>query len=172
MPRFNTSELRQFATSALKAVKVVEGEAELVAEVMVDAEERGYDSQGMMRLPSYLRWAKSGEFKSPASIKVTRTKPSALAVDGANGWGAVVTTQVMSMCIERARETGSCFAAVGDVGHVGRLGYYVERAAESGMIGILALSGSHSAPVMAPCGGREPRLSTNPIAFGFPYPGR
>jgi LDH2 family malate/lactate/ureidoglycolate dehydrogenase len=169
--RFRTSELRAFATAALKAAGVVDGEAELVAEVMIDAQERGYDSQGVMRLPSYLRWAKSGQFRSPATLTVTRTKPSALAVDGGNGWGAVVTTRVMDMCVERARETGSCFAAVGDVGHCGRLGYYVERAAERGMIGILALSGSLSAPVMAPWGGTEARLSTNPIAFGFPYPG-
>ena len=169
--RFRTDELRAFATAALKAAGVVDGEAELVAEVMIDAEERGYDSQGVLRLPTYLRWAKIGEFKSPAQIKVTRTRPSAVAVDGGNGWGAVVTSRVMDMCLERARETGSCFAAVGDVGHCGRLGYYVERAAEQGMIGILSLSGSMSAPVMAPWGGTEARLSTNPIAFGFPYPG-
>jgi len=169
--RFRAADLRPFVTAALKAVEVVDGEAELVAEVMVDAEERGYESQGLMRLPSYLRWAKAGEFRSPAAINVTRTKPSAIAVDGGNGWGAVVTARVMDMCIERARETGSCFAAVADVGHCGRLGYYVERAADQGMIGILALSGSLSAPVMAPWGGREARLSTNPIAFGFPYPG-
>lgn len=170
MLRFDTSELRAFATAALLAAGVVDGEAHLVAEVMVDAEERGYDSQGMMRLPSYLRWAKSGEFRSPAAIKVTRERPSALAVDGGNGWGAVVTTRVMDMCIERARNTGSCFAAVADVGHGGRLGYYVGLAAERGMIGMIALGGP-SAPVMAPWGGKEARLSTNPIAFGFPYPG-
>ena len=169
---FRSSDLRPFATAALKAVGVVDGEAELVAEVMVDAEERGYDSQGIVRLPSYLRWAKAGEFKSPAKITVTRSKPSAIAVDGGNGWGAVVTTRVMDMCIERARETGSCFAAVRDVGHCGRLGYYVERAAEQGMIGIFSLSGGGiPAAVMAPWGGKDARLSTNPIAFGFPHPG-
>ena len=167
---FPTADLRTFVTAALKAGGVVAGEAELVAEVMIDAEERGYDSQGVMRLPSYLRWAKAGEFKSPANIQLTRTRPSAIAVDGGSGWGAVITTRVMDMCIERARETGSCFAAVRDVGHGGRLGYYVGRAAEQGMIGMVALGGP-SAPVMAPWGGKDARLSTNPIAFGFPYPG-
>lgn len=169
--RFRSDDLRAFASSALQSAGVVAGEAKLVAEVMVDAQERGYDSQGMMRLPSYLRWARAGDFKSPAAITLRREAPSAISVDGGNGWGAVVTTRVMEMCIERARATGSCIAIASDVGHVGRLGYYVERAAEEGMIGILALSGSMSAPVMAPWGGREARLSTNPIAFGFPYPG-
>jgi LDH2 family malate/lactate/ureidoglycolate dehydrogenase len=170
-PRFAPADLRTFAARALEAVGVMNDEAALVAEVMVDAEERGYDSQGMMRLPSYLRWAKAGEFKSPASITVRRESPSAISVDGGNGWGAVVTTRVMQMCVDRARTTGCCFAAVSDVGHVGRLGYYVGQAAEAGMIAILALSGSTSAPVMAPWGGTEARLSTNPIAFGFPFPG-
>jgi LDH2 family malate/lactate/ureidoglycolate dehydrogenase len=170
-PRFRHDDLRAFAAGALQAVGVVGDEAVLVAEVMVDAEERGYDSQGMMRLPSYLRWGKAGEFKSPAEITVRRESPSAISVGGGNGWGAVVAMRVMRMCIDRARQTGCCIAAASDVGHVGRLGYYVERAAEEGMIGILALSGSTSAPVMAPWGGKEARLSTNPIAFGFPYPG-
>lgn len=169
--RFRSDDLRALTSSALRAVGVAADEAKLVAEVMVDAEERGYDSQGMMRLPSYLRWARAGEFRSPAAITVRREAPSAISVDGGNGWGAVVTTRVMQMCIERARATGCCIATASDVGHVGRLGYYVERAAEEGMIGILALSGSLSAPVMAPWGGKEARLSTNPIAFGFPYPG-
>ena len=169
--RFRAGDLIALTSSSLKAVGLVDDEADLVAEVLVDAEERGYDSQGMMRLPSYLRWAKAGEFRSPASINVLRDSPSAIAVNGGNGWGAVVATHVMKMCIDHARDTGSCIAAVADLGHVGRLGYYVERAAEEGMIGILALSGSTSSPVMAPWGGREARLSTNPIAFGFPYPG-
>jgi LDH2 family malate/lactate/ureidoglycolate dehydrogenase len=169
--RFQSADLLALASAALKAVGVVDDEADLVAEVLVDAEERGYDSQGVMRLPSYLRWAKAGDFNSPASIKVLRDSPSAIAVNGGNSWGAVVASRVMTMCIDHARLTGACFAAVADLGHVGRLGYYVERAAEEGMIGILALSGSTSSPVMAPWGGTEARLSTNPIAFGFPYPG-
>ncbi len=169
--RFRSEDLRGLAFSALHSVGVVADEAKLVAEVMVDADERGYESQGMMRLPSYLRWARSGEFRSPAAITVRREAPSAISIDGGNGWGAVVTTRVMHMCVERARATGCCIATASDVGHVGRLGYYVERAVEEGMIGILALSGSVSSPVMAPWGGREARLSTNPIAFGFPNPG-
>jgi L-2-hydroxycarboxylate dehydrogenase (NAD+) len=54
--------------------------------------------------------------------------------------------------------------------HVGRLGYYVEAAAAEGMIGVLAISGGTASAVMAPWGGSEPRLSTNPLAIGFPNP--
>ncbi|MGH7764268.1 MAG: Ldh family oxidoreductase [Candidatus Dormibacteraceae bacterium] len=170
MLRFRPDELRAFATEALTKAGVVEEEAALVAEVLVDAGERGYDSQDLMRLPAYLEYAKSGALRSPAAIKVTREKPSAIAVDGGHSWGAVVTTRVMRICIDRARKSGSCIAVAADVGHIGRLGYYVEKAAEEGIITILALSGSTSSPVMAPWGGLEPRFSTNPIAFGFPYP--
>jgi LDH2 family malate/lactate/ureidoglycolate dehydrogenase len=60
---------------------------------------------------------------------------------------------------------------VANVGHVGRLGHYVEAAAAEEMIGMIALSGTPSSATMAPWGGREPRLSTNPLAIGFPYPG-
>ncbi|HEY1420142.1 MAG TPA: Ldh family oxidoreductase [Candidatus Dormibacteraeota bacterium] len=170
--RFRTHDLRALASTALHKAGLVEEEAALVAEILIDAEERGYDSQGVMRLPQYLGWAKAGEYRSPAVITVTRDAPSAIAVDGGHGWGHPVTVSVMRMCIERARKTGSCIGVASNAGHIGRLGYYVERAAEDeGIISILCCAGSISSPVMAPWGGLEARLSTNPIAFGFPYPG-
>ena len=168
---FRGDVLRAFATRALVAAGVDEDEAALEAEVLVDADERGYDAQGLMRLPSYLGWAQKGQLRSPAQIEVRRDSPAALSLDGHDGWGAVVATKAMGMCIERAASSGACVGVIANVGHVGRLGYYVERAAAEGMIGVIALSGNPGSATMAPWGGREARLSTNPLAIGFPYRG-
>ena len=77
----------------------------------------------------------------------------------------------MKECARRARETGACIGTIRNAGHIGRLGYYVELAAELGVIGFIACSGNITSAVAAPWGGREPRLSTNPFAYGFPNPG-
>lgn len=53
-------------------------------------------------------------------------------------------------------------------GHIGRLADYVEMASAQNMIALLFVNASGAGQWMAPWGGREPRLSTNPLAFACP----
>jgi hydroxycarboxylate dehydrogenase B len=168
---FSPASLRRFFASAFSAAGVVPEEAAVVADVLIEAEERGYESHGVMRLPSFLDMARGGALTSPARIDVRREAPAAFSIDAHDGWGPVVALRVMRMCVERARETGVCVATVVHLGHVARLGHYVEAAAHEGLIGLVALAGNPASAAMAPWGGREARLSTNPLAIGFPYPG-
>jgi LDH2 family malate/lactate/ureidoglycolate dehydrogenase len=168
---FSPASLRTFFASALGAAGVVPAEATIVADVLIEAEERGYDSQGVMRLPSYLDMARGDGLRSPAQIDVIREAPAAFSIDAHDSWGPVVGLRVMQMCVERARQAGVCVASVVHLGHVGRLGHYVEAAARENLIGMIALSGNPASATMAPWGGREARLSTNPLALGFPCPG-
>lgn len=53
--------------------------------------------------------------------------------------------------------------------HIGRLGYYVERAAAQGVIATVSFgAGGPGRHLAAPFGGSERALNTNPIAFGVP----
>ena len=52
--------------------------------------------------------------------------------------------------------------------HFGAAGYYAERAAEHGLIG---LAFTNAMPAIAPTGGSEGLLGTNPIGAAFPIPG-
>jgi LDH2 family malate/lactate/ureidoglycolate dehydrogenase len=167
---FPVSELRRAAAEMLVACGVTVEDASVVADEIVDAEERGYDSQGLMRLPSYIGWARDGSIASPAMLELISETPSTLTLDGGNGWGHVITLRAIERATELAREVGAAIVTVRDVPHNGRLGYYVDAAARDGVIAILAGSGDTGSATMAPWGGREPRLSTNPIAFGFPNP--
>lgn len=168
---FAGTALRHFVSSVVGAAGASKEESHLVAEVLVDAEERGYDSQGLIRLPVYVNSALKGQLVSPVQLEVRRQTAATFALDAHDGWGAVVATRAMTMCIEKARDSGACVGVVENVGHIGRLGYYVELAAEAGLIGILCISGNPGSATMAPWGGREARLSTNPLAIGFPHPG-
>lgn len=168
---FSPATLRTFFSSAFAAAGVVPAEAAIVADALIEAEERGYASHGVMRLPSFLDLARGGGLQSPARIDVLREAPASFNIDAHDGWGPVVGLRVMQMCVERARQTGVCVASIVHLGHMGRLGYYVEAAVRENLIGICALSGNPASAAMAPWGGREARLSTNPLALGFPYPG-
>jgi L-2-hydroxycarboxylate dehydrogenase (NAD+) len=70
--------------------------------------------------------------------------------------------------IERARAHGFALVGVNDIWMSGRSAYYVEMAARAGLIAIHTVA---APPMVAPLGGAEPRLGTNPIAFGFPMDG-
>jgi L-2-hydroxycarboxylate dehydrogenase (NAD+) len=168
-PRRSVEQVERFVADVLTAAGADRGDATVVANEVADAEARGYEAQGLMRVPSYVAAARSTA--SPTTLEVLHSSPSAVAWDAHDGWGHVAALHATEECVRRAKETGSCFGVIRNVGHIGRLGYYVEAAAELGAIGFIACSGSPASAMMAPWGGREPRLATNPFAYGFPYPG-
>jgi LDH2 family malate/lactate/ureidoglycolate dehydrogenase len=168
---FASHDLRELAAALLTAAGAGRDDAATVADEVVDAEERGYDSQGLVRLPNYVQLARTGKARSPSEPAVLGETAATLTLDARSGWGHVIALDAMRRCVAKAREAGACVASVRNLPHVGRLGYYVEAAAAEGMIGMLAISGGPASATMAPWGGREPRLSTNPLAIGFPNPG-
>ena len=159
-------------TALLRAVLAASGltgdEATLVASHVVDAEERENRSQGLVRIPAYVGWARRGEIVSPTSVTVERDGQAVLVLDAHNGWGHVAAMAAMARCVERAARTGVCLALVRHTNHIGRLGAYVETAAASGMIGLIACSGNPESSWVAPWGGTRPIFGTNPLAIGFP----
>jgi LDH2 family malate/lactate/ureidoglycolate dehydrogenase len=89
-------------------------------------------------------------------------------VDGGDGLGAVACTLALNAAAEKAREFGIASVLVRNTNNIGALACYTEAAAKEGMI---ALMGCNAAPAMAPWGGAEAFLGTNPFAIGI-YTGR
>jgi L-2-hydroxycarboxylate dehydrogenase (NAD+) len=162
------ADLTELVRALLAAGGVVDGEARAVSAHLVDAEERDNRSQGLVRVPPYVRWARAGEIASPTNITVERSAGAALVLDAHNGWGHVAAAHAMARCVEGARQNGVCLAIVRNTNHIGRLGAYVETAAAHGMIGLIACSGNPASSWVAPWGGTKPIFGTNPIAMGFP----
>lgn len=165
---FQLGQLELFVQSVFAAAGSESGEALIVSREVVDAEARGYEAQGLMRVPSYVGALRDGSTSTPTTLEVLRDAPSALAWDAHNGWGHVAALRATEQCVARAKHNGSCVGVVRNIGHIGRLGFYVETAATAGVIGFIACSGNPGSATMAPWGGREARLSTNPFAYGFP----
>ena len=160
--------LTDLVGAMLAAAGVVPDEAALVAAHVVDAEERENRSQGLVRVPPYVKWARAGEITSPTRVTVEHDGGAALVLDAHNGWGHVAAGDALARCVERAAQTGVCFATVRNTNHIGRLGRYVETAAARGMIGLIACAGNPQSSWVAPWGGIAPIFGTNPIAIGFP----
>src|SRR5258708_20124397 len=77
----------------------------------------------------------------------------------------------MALGIERARKHGVCVIAHANSHHLGRIGCWAEQCISAGLASV-HFANVIARPVLAPWGGRDARLGTNPICIGIPRPGR
>ena len=70
--------------------------------------------------------------------------------------------------IAKAEKSNVAAATVFRQGHIGRLSSYTQMAAKAGMIGLITADSGRSPKAVAPFGGREARLGTNPISMAIP----
>lgn len=163
--RITTEELTTLAIELLVKNSVPESAAQTCAAVLVDAELEGLSSHGIMRLPIYVAAIKRGQLDPAGQVLITETGPATAAADGGNTLGQVVSVAAMDAAIELAQNAGVGVVTARNSNHNGAGSYYVQMATEQGLIGICA---TNSPPGIAPWGGKEAYLGTNPIAFGFP----
>lgn len=168
MPTVSVEHLKEIARGLLQGAGATEREAECVAEGVVGANLAGHDSHGIIQIPSYIERIDAGHIVPGARIDVVRETPTTMVVDGNWGFGYTVSKFVMESCIRKAASSGVAAATVFRQGHVGRLAPYPIMAAEAGMIGIMTADSGRSAKGVAPFGGREARLGTNPICMAVP----
>ncbi|MCY7419320.1 MAG: Ldh family oxidoreductase [Chloroflexi bacterium] len=145
--------------------------AQIVMDHLADASAMGLHSHGLMRIPQYLQEVATGAIDPAAIPDVRRVSPSRLAVDARHGFGQVIGMALVDGVIPIARELGMAIATGRRLGHTGRVGAYPEALARAGLIGIAACSGPPSGHWVAPFGGREGHISTNPLAFAWPARG-
>lgn len=163
--------LEPWANRFLAAMGAPADVAAEVARHLVGANLAGHDSHGVMRLAQYKSEADAGTLRPHARPDLFRENGVCAIVDAGRGFGHFAMTTAMNRCLEKGAGTGIGAAAVRHSTHIGRLGDYVERAAAHGMIGIVTV-GVAGAGIMAPFGGRNRFLGTNPWAIGVPARGR
>jgi uncharacterized oxidoreductase len=131
----------------------------------VEANLRGHDSHGVRRLVPYLEAVEDGRVDPAAEPEVTTRRGAIVIVDGRGGFGQPAARLAATELTSLAREHGVAAAAIQRANHVGRLGEWVEQLADDGLIGIAFCNAE---PTVAPFGGSERRLGTNPIAWATP----
>jgi len=165
--RVTPAELSALASEVFVHCGVARADADIAAEVAAWAQMHGSDSHGVVHLPLYVRGLLDRTIKSQPAIATSRSLPCCVVMDADNGLGLVASRRATDMAIDIARIQGLGAVAVRNSSHFGAAGYYAERAAEHGMIG---LAFTNAMPAIAPTGGTEGLLGTNPIGAAFPIP--
>jgi len=145
-------------------------EAETIARRLVDSNLVGHDSHGVLRVTKYLEWVREGTLRPNTSPTVVFESDSIAIIDGNRGFGQVIGAFAAGLGIDKARAHGIAMVGLRNCGHLGRVGDWTEMAAAAGQVSLHFLNTS-GAQRVAPYGGSDRRLSTNPISVGIPVAG-
>ena len=163
---FAGEELQGFIARALVRAGLPEADAVVIAGLMLEADLVGADAHGIFRLPQYVRRLEAGGVNKTPAIAVERTGPATAVVDGDNGMGHLVVARAAETAIALARECGVAWVGTRRSNHAGPASIYAAMPVAAGMIGLY--SAVASANHMAPWGGTDLLLGTNPLAIGIP----
>jgi len=168
---FYAETLTQFADSIFQAAGVPKDEANRVARSLVDANLCGHDSHGVIRVPQYVDAIKDGRLKPGAPFKVVKETAAVLVADGGWGLGQVQAHRLLDRLVPRAQALGLAAGTLKHCGHIGRLGEYAEAAAQQKMAFVASVNNHGFGRGVAPPGGTEARIGTNPLCLGVPTQG-
>jgi LDH2 family malate/lactate/ureidoglycolate dehydrogenase len=161
------AELREQVAEILLAVGVSRAHARDCADVLVLADARGFEGNGIMQLPTYVRHLQSGELTPNARIR-RRRQGGMLIVDGGGALGHVVARQAFRWAIELSARSGVVVGLTHSHGYTGVLGVHVREAARRGLLALF-LQTTH--PFLGLAGSRRRVIGNNPLAFSAPVPG-
>ncbi|MBL8831804.1 MAG: Ldh family oxidoreductase [Rhodospirillales bacterium] len=163
------SALAAFVERTFGALGVPQQDARTVAGLMSEADALGYDTHGVFRLRQYVNRLRDGGCKAAARPAVVSETMATALVDGDNGLGHLAMKLACDIAMRKARVSGIGWVGVFGGNHAGPAALYVRPQAQEGMIGLCAAVGS--ANHVAPFGGSDILLGTNPIAIAAPSGG-
>ena len=166
MKYLSIADAESFIARALVAEKVPTADAQIIANLMVKSDLVGADGHGIFRLPAYLKRIRAGGVNLQPNIHVEREQGATALINGDNALGHLVMNRAVELALEKVKQHSVCWIGSHYGNHSGAASVYVRKLAEQGYIGIYMAVGN--ANHMAPWGGIDLLLSTNPIAIAVP----
>jgi LDH2 family malate/lactate/ureidoglycolate dehydrogenase len=161
--KLSVADARQLAEGALRGIGYKADEARILADHCIDAALCGYEYSGLAKI---LNLPETEQFKQPRRpMQVMHETPVSLAYDGGNNNAMLALYYAAEATIKKATAQGIALVSVTDSWMSGRSAYYVEMIAKAGLVAIHTAASSR---LVAPPGGTEAVLGTNPIAIAIP----
>jgi L-2-hydroxycarboxylate dehydrogenase (NAD+) len=157
--------LKAFCQQVFEQLNVAPVDADVTADVLVQADLRGIGSHGVARLRRYVNGLREGQMIPKPDITVVHETATTALIDGGGGLGPPISVRGMGTAVAKAQEMGVGFVAVRNSNHYGIAAYYAMLALEHDCIGI---SMTNADCLMVPTFGRDAMLGTNPISVAVP----
>lgn len=164
MSTIHAPDLAAWASRLLQRWGYAPDDADYLADTLVDANLRGVDSHGVIRLAAYHRRIEAG-LVDPAARPEVHVDRGVVRVDARGASGQIAARAATDAVAEAARAHGVATATVRGSAHFGAAGYYARSLARAGFVAMVV---SNSETIVVPFGGRTALLGTNPFAFAAP----
>lgn len=161
--RMAADDLRETLERLFREHGASEEEATSTASVLVEAELRGRRSHGLNRVGGIVKGLDRGRGGEPRMVE---ERGAFALMDGNDASGYVAAFRMVDIAARISERAGHALVAVRNTRHAGFMGYYADRLADMGAVSLMV---THCCPLMAPHGGIDPVLGTNPITAGFPW---
>jgi len=168
LPVFSWEELESEVAAIVAAMGASSQDAAWVAQLLVRSNLRGHDSHGLIRIPQYFEACRRGQIQPGAHPEVAAESPTLVRINGHKAFGQVTGRYLAEIVMAKVKESGMAAAAAFECNHVGRLADYVDLLAQQGLVAFAFANDCGANQVVAPFGGLEGRLSTNPLAIALP----
>ncbi|MDC2969530.1 Ldh family oxidoreductase, partial [Candidatus Pelagibacter sp.] len=139
--------------------------ANILSELITNAERDGSLSHGLFRLPAYVSGLKSGKINGKQKPDIKKLTPSVIKADGKNCLAPVVLNKSIPELVKAAKENGVAVLAIINSHHMAAMWPETEKIAEEGLVAFACTSYK---PAVAPAGAIKPLFGTNPISFAWP----
>lgn len=159
--------LRAVTEAILKRTDLKAEDAEIIADALITSELRNLQGQGqgVRRVKAYVERVKSKYMDIDAPFEIVKESPALALIDAHNAAGTVVAVKAMRLAVQKAKACGVGMVVVRHSTHFGSASYSASEALKEGCIGI---SMTNAGPEMAPWGGIDAIIGTNPWAVAIP----
>lgn len=167
---FTIEALQARVRAILLRAGLNEMQADALGRVIVAGERDACKSHGIYRIEGALRTLKAGKVRGDVTPNLMPGEGGAIVrVDARGGFSNPAFDLGLPVLAQRARELGIAAMVVNDCTHFTALWPEVEAITAQGLAALVMCPSYAS---VAPTGGSKPLLGTNPLAFGWPRPGR
>ena len=170
MIRVDVDALEAFVHRAFMRMGLSAREADHCSAGLMNSELRCLpgQGQGVGRLSGYYDRISKGLYQPGTSIEIIKESPALALIDANKVMGSVVGQEAMAIAVDKAKACGMGAAFVSNSTHFGSSGFHARRALADDCIGIAI---TNAGAEMAPWGGRDPRVGTNPWGMAAPTGG-
>jgi len=162
----SAEQAKNFISAVFHGLNMPKVDADLAADMMVRSDLVGADGHGIFRLQQYAKRITENGINLHPQMKLLQDAPAIALLHGDNAIGHLVMHKATMLAIEKAKKVGIGWVGCSYSNHAGAASTYANLVAEAGLVGLYLAVGS--ANHMAPWGGIDMLLSTNPIAISVP----
>ncbi|WP_044292852.1 Ldh family oxidoreductase [Robinsoniella peoriensis] len=139
-------------------------DAKIVTNCLMDAELAGISTHGISMVPEHIKKLKNG-YSLKAELVIKKSTSAFTVCDAENAIGMLSAWKCMEIAIEKACISGIHMVLCNNANTFSAAYCYAKYAVENGKIAFISCN---SPAQMAPLGGKEKMLGTNPLAIGIP----